>query len=53
MRKIVKLFLNPITWILVSLGIIAAKKAVMALATGSGTPEPTAGDELPDDDAPI
>ncbi len=53
MRRFIKIFLNPITWILVSLGVVAAKKAVMALASGSDSSTPSAGDELPDDDIPF
>ncbi len=53
MRKILKILYSPITWILVSIGVLVAKKVVIALAANSNTIAPTAGDELPDDEAPL
>lgn len=49
MKKIIRLALNPVTWILVLLGVVVAKKLVAVAATSSI--EPAAGDEWPDDDA--
>ena len=44
MRRLLRLLLNPITWILVALGIIAAKKVIVSVAEG---------DPMPDDDCPF
>lgn len=43
MRRLLRLLLNPITWILVALGIIAAKKVIVSIAEGDPWPE----DEAP------
>lgn len=50
MRKIVRIFLNPITWTLVLLGVMATKKLIAIAASGNADAEPTVGDEMPDDD---
>jgi len=44
MRRLLRLLLNPITWILVALGIIAAKRVIIGVAKG---------DPMPDDETPF
>jgi len=44
MKRLLRLLLNPITWILVALGIIAAKKVIISIAEG---------DPMPDDEHPF